>query len=214
MQMYTYTDIHSYTFIHKNFCRLSYLGISYFSYATILRPLMPFCSPFICGIPLGKHCNTLQHTPTHCNTLQHTATHCKTLQHSATLGNTLQHAAPYCNTSAMSCYRNECFGNCNTLQHHCNTTATPLQLTATSCNTLQHTATYCITSAMSHYGSECLVNATLCNTLQHTATHCNTLQHTATRKDPARSVSRLVQKNHTQIELLCKRAQQIERCDA
>jgi len=99
---------------------------------------------------VARHMSTHYDIPksnvTHCNNtaapLQH---NCKTRQHTWYSGEVLckcgsarilvaQHTATYCNT----------------LQHYCNTTATPMQHTATHCNTLQQ-----------H-----------CSTLQHTATHC------------------------------------------
>jgi len=95
--------------------------------------------------------------------------------------------------------------HCNTLQQHCNNTATTLQCaathyntrthlihkgtmvspgsgTATHCNILQHTATQShIPNTPRHYGNSLSRGlqraATHC---KNTTTHCNILQHTAT----------------------------------
>jgi len=77
--------------------------------------------------------STLQHTATHCNT---TATPLQRLFFHmwwyVEPESTLQHTATHCNTTATAAFLT-CGGmlslkaHCNTLQHHCNATATPLQ---------------------------------------------------------------------------------------
>jgi len=88
-----------------------------------------------------------------------------------TRDNTLHHAATYCNTLQIHCEPTATIAGVKTRALHCST----LQHTATHCSTLKDAATHCNT--LQHILQR---TATHCNTLQHIATHCNTLQHIAT----------------------------------
>jgi len=102
-------------------------------------------------------------------------THCNKMRCTAAQCNTLQ---PHCNCSATTCNKLQQY-NTDTQQERPGMSffitypklTLTMQHTKTHCNTLQHTATHC--STLQH-------TATQCNTPSYPATHCNTLQHTAT----------------------------------
>jgi len=159
-------------------------------------------SPARAPLPLGSHCNTLQHSVAYCNTLQHSEKNCSTLQHTcscpaaprltlphtASHCNTLSHTATHCTTPAhttSNCYTPQHTStHCYTLQHTCScpasTRLTPQQ-PASQRNILQHIASQCRTLQQTarHYNTlACDQLPPDCNTQIHAATHCNTLQHT------------------------------------
>ena len=95
------------------------------------------------GVPIVKHCNTLQHTATYCNTLHHSTTHCNARgyqrraraqapvsfqQHIVVHYNLLQHTCIHCNSLQ------------HTLQHTwiSETRSSSSSLSTTHCNALQH----------------------------------------------------------------------------